>query len=254
MKFRILFSTAVLAMLSTNVFAQHSDIEFGYGTDPTEIEIEGVEFTTDGFALFEAEMEELDPDGDPGNFSSDEPGYTTNDAEGLLVNEDDRIWLRAVDASVESLFGVGYVNYYNPTEDMLEASGRLSILDNTASTADLILNGGSIESGDNPQFLAFGDEHGDVHAHVDVDLLDDATAPTGAYGILFQMQSDFDVADGNMDAESDFYWIVWNHGMDEEDFENLALPKFGLAAVPEPGSLSLLALGATALFMRRRRS
>jgi hypothetical protein len=256
MKYTIFFSTVVLVMISSNLFAQHehSDVEFGYDnlSNPTSIDIEAFDFTSDGFMYFESEMEELDPF-NPGNFSSDEPGFATNDAEGLLVNEDDQIWLQALDASTLSSFGVGYVNYYNPGTDTLEAFGRIGIKDNSASVNDLILNGASVESGDNPQFIGLGDAAGDVHDHVIADLLDDSTSPLGAYGIMFQLQSDFDVADGTMDVNSDPFWIVWNHGMSESDFETLALPKYGVSAVPEPGSLGLFAVGATALFMRRRR-
>ena len=254
MKFRIWFSTAVLAMVSTNLFAQHSDVEFGYDSlaSPTEIEIEAFDFTTDGFMYFESEMEELDPFNE-GDFSSDEPGFATNDAEGLLVNPGDAIWINALDASVLSSFGVGYVNYYNPSTDELESFGRIRIEGNSAGLDDLFLNAGSIESGPNPQFIGLADNAGDVHDHVIVDLLDDSTSPLGAYGIMFELQGDFDSPDGTMDVSSDPFWIVWNHGMSEEDFDTMALPKYGVSAVPEPGSLSLLAVGAATLFFRRRR-
>lgn len=255
---RCLAMTIALAMLSTNAYAQHGhagDVEFGYDdiANPTGFEIEHDEYTTDGILVFESEMEELDPF-NPGDWSSDEPGFTTASAEGLLVNENDQIWLNAVNAASYSSFGVGYVNFYNPTTDALEATGRMAIYDNSGSTADLILNGGSIEGGVNPQFIGLGDDEGDVHDHLIVDLLDDGTAPNGAYGVMFQLQSDFATADGTMDISSDPFWIVWNHGMDEEDFESLAMPRFGAStSVPEPSSLICLAASLGAFGMRRRR-
>jgi hypothetical protein len=256
MKFRVLVPTIALSLMATSLFAQeHSDIDFGYDSqmNPMSLIIEGDEFTTDGILLFESAMEVLDPF-NPDDFSSDEPGFATNPSDPLLVNEDDQIFLNILDASTASSFGVGYVNYYNPDTDSLEAQGRLGIYDNSASTMDLILNGGSIESGLNPQFLGLGDEDGDVHDHIIVDLLDDSSAPNGAYGVLFQLQSDFAAADGTMDLTSDPFWIVWNHGMDEEDFDSQALARFGFSSVPEPGSVSLLGLGFAAFLVRRRRS
>ncbi|MDG1875767.1 MAG: PEP-CTERM sorting domain-containing protein [Mariniblastus sp.] len=255
MKFHVFYSIVILTMTSSNLFAQHAgDLEFGYDSlaAPTSFVIESTDFTSDGFLYFESEMEELDPF-NPGDFSSDEPGFTTNDGEGLLVNEGDQIWLNAVDASSRSTFGVGYVNYYDPTSGTLTSLGRLGIYDNSGSTSDLILSGGSIESGPNTQFIGLGDVDGDVHDHLIVDLLDDATAPNGAYGVMFELQSDFSAADGTMDLTSDAFWIVWNHGMSDADFDSLALPAFGVSAVPEPGSLSLLAFGVPALVLRRRR-
>lgn len=255
---RCLSMAIALAMLTTTAYAQHGhagDVEFGYDdiNNPTGFEIEYDEFTTDGFLIFESEMEELDPF-NPGDFSSDEPGFTTASAEGLLVNEGDQIWLNALNASSFSSFGVGYVNYYNPNTNALEAAGRLAIYDNSGSTADLILNGGTIESGLNPQFIGLGDVDGDVHDHLIVDLLDDTTAPNGAYGVMFQLQSDFAPGDGSMDVDSDPFWIVWNHGMAEDDFESLAMPAFGASsAVPEPTSLGFLAGGIGVVMMRRRR-
>ena len=232
MKIHNAISTMVLLCLfSTGLYGQHahSDLEFGYDNlnTPTAFEIEEVESTSDGFLFYEAEMEELDPIGDPGNFSSDEPGFTTNALEGLLINEEDQIWLNAVDAATYSLFGVGYVNYYNPGTDSLDAVGNLAVQDNTSSTDDLILSG-AMATGPNPQFLGLGDMDGDLHDHVVINLLDDATAGIGAYGVMFQLQADFDPFDGNIDLTSETFWLIWNHGMSEEDFETRALPRFGV--------------------------
>ncbi len=259
MKFNFLFSTAcltttALAMMSTNAFAQHQDVEFGYNdlANPTAFEIDSTNFTSEGFLYFESELEARDPF-DTSDLSSDEPGFTTNDGEGLLVNQGDQIWFNVLDASVHSSFGAGYVNFYNPVTDALEASGRLAILDNSGSTTDLVLNGGSIESGVNPQFIGSADADGDVHDHVVVDLLDDSTAPQGAYGILLQLQSDFDAADSTIDLSSDPFWFVFNHGLSESDFDSVALTQFGVSSVPEPGTLSLVGLGLVTILVRRRR-
>lgn len=223
-RFCFVTSFMALAFISTNVMAQHSDIEFGYDDTggPTALVIEQDNVTIEGFQFFEAEFDEF-----LGDFFAEDPGFTTNEGEGLLVNPGDQIWLNFLDASSNSAFGVGYVNYYNPNTDMLEALGSLEITDNGgAPTANLILDGGSIVSGANPQLIGIGDVDGDIHDHITFDLLDDGTAPFGAYGVLVQLQS---------------------------DFETFALPRFGVASIPEPGSFALLTPVALGFLLRRRR-
>ena len=240
-----------LCLLPANAFGQHSDVEFGYDNlaSPTGFVIEQDNTTSDGIQFFEAEFDEF-----MGDFFSDDPGFVTNDAEGLLVNSGDDIWVNFLDASTNSAFGVGFVNYYNPVINALESVGRFSISDNGGTgTADLVLNGASIESGVNPQLLGTGDGDGDIHDHISFDLLDDGSAPDGAYGVLVQLQGDFDAPDGNMDVSSDAFWIIFNKGMTEQEFEENALPAFGVSAVPEPGSAAVLVLCASAICMRRRR-
>jgi len=223
--------TLLMVGLASPAFAQHADIEFGYDDvmAPTEMEVEVVESTIDGLPFFESEMEELDPF-DPGNFSSDEPGFITNSAEALEVNIGDRVFLRVLDASQHTSFGVGYVNFFNPADGTMSPGGQMSVFDNTVSeTPDLIFDGTTIISGENPQLLGVGNAQNDggLHEHITIDILNEATAPIGAYGILFQMESDLAPVDGVADVISEPFWIIWNYQMDEEDFESLALQAFG---------------------------
>jgi len=246
MKLQCYIFLLAMTWMSSDLFAQHRDLEFGYDdtANPSEFLLSPETFsatTADGIDVVSSEMDELDPF-NPGEFSADQPGFATNGAEGLIVNSGDSILVNVLDASVDSNFGVGYVSFYNPGTDALEATGRIAFLDNTASTTDLVLNGGSIESGDSPQFIGAADSDGDIHDHITWDLLDDDTAPNGAYGLLVQIQSDFAPFDGTVDVSSEPFWIVFNHGMSEADFENLALPRFGVgvaAAEPQVASIEL---------------
>ena len=223
--------TLLMVGLASSAFAQHADIEFGYDDvlAPNEMEVEVVEATIDAIPFFESEMEELDPF-DPGNFSSDEPGFITNSAEALEVNIGDRVFLRVLDASQFSSFGVGYVNFFNPADGTMTPGGQMSVFDNTVGeTPDLIFDGTTIISGANPQLLGVGNDQNDggLHEHITIDILNEDTAPIGAYGILFQMESDLAPVDGIADVISEPFWIIWNYEMDEEDFESLALQAFG---------------------------
>jgi hypothetical protein len=265
MKFLSIISTTVVLALSltTSLAAQdhdhdHSDVELGYDdvNNPTAILIERDERTSDGLLFFEAEMLELDPFV-PGDFSSNQPGFATHPGDPdhgedpLLFRENDELWIRPLDASLYSDFGLGYVNYYNSSTGTFESSGSLAMLDNTGGTEDLLLTGGSMVSGDEWQYIARGDADGDIHDHIVVDFLDETNQ--GAYGVLFEVAADFDVTDGNMDIQSEKFWIIWNHGMDEGDFDTIALRRFGVTAVPEPGSLMVVSCSLGLLMLRRRR-
>ena len=236
MKLQLFLFVSVITCLSSSSFAQHSDIEFGYDNagSPAGFSFAPTGFTTttgDGISVAESSLRELDPF-NPGQFTSDQPGFATNSGQGLVINSGNGVMINALDASAESAFGVGYVNYYNPTTDALEATGRIAFRDNTSGTPDLVLNGNSIESGITPQFIDLADSGGTIHDHIVWDLLDDSTAPLGAYGILVQLQSDF-TFDGTIELSSEPFWIIFNHGMSGSDFDNLALPSFGVGqAIP----------------------
>jgi len=223
---------------------------------PTAIDIEQPNVSSEGIMFFESEFEQasaLDP------WETDEPGFETIDEMGELFrfNPGDNIWITVLDASVESTLGVGYVNYFNPTTMALEASGEITVgEDLTVATDDLVLNGGSITSGDNPQLLGIGDtiasgDPGGIHEHVGFELTGDTV---GAYGLLLQVEADFAGTSADIDLVSDPFWVIINRGLDEETFEGAALGSFGIVeAVPEPTSAVVLTGVFGALFVRRRR-
>ena len=239
------------------VIAQHSDVVLGYDdpANPTGFVIEQDCETDEGHQLFESEFEELG-----GDFTSDEPGFITEPGE-LQLGAGDKLYLRALDARNHSSYGVGFVNFFNPNTGNLDVTGGdVLISDDIAglsnpernSSTDLTLSGTS-SSGSALQFIDMADSNGFLHQHVFLDLLNDASAPNGAYGILFQLESDTN-ADGTTDIFSDEFWIVWNHGLDEETFES-SLSTFGkFSAVPEPGALSFMLMVGCAGILRRRRA
>ncbi len=263
---KALCTLLLVATLSSVSFAQHSDIEFGYDdvANPTSIEVEQDATSDEGFMFFESDMIEEDPMGAPGNFSTDDPGFETAHLEDLVLGVGDLAWLQFVDASTESAYGAGYVNYVAPGDSVVQALGRISITDNTAATDDLILDGASASGGPTRQFLEVavdeGDGDGEIHDHVEFDLLDldpadtdsaDVT-PFGTYGVMFRIESDR-VADG-LTYNSEYFWVFFNHGQSDEDFE-ASLGNFGIVeAVPEPTSGIILTAALGAMLVRRRRS
>jgi hypothetical protein len=238
MKRRVFLFLAPILLFCSISQAQDRDIFLGYDdlTNPGAfvLDPEGCIATTgDGILLVCSDMEQRDPF-TPGDYSSDLPGFSNLPSAGLMFNPENLITIKALDARTISNFAEGYVNYYNPSTDALEASGRILFRDNTpfgfANTPDLVLNGDVIESGSNPQMIAQANSNGFVHDHILWDLLDDASAPAGAYGIMVQLESDY-TADGTVDLLSEPFWLVFNHLMSEDDFLNLALPKYGVGQV-----------------------
>ncbi len=257
---KTLCTLLLVGTLSSVSFAQHSDIEFGYDdhTNPTAIEIEQPNVSSEGFQFFESEFERATTS-DP--WETDEPGFETIDEMGELFrfNPGDNIWISVLNAGDDSIsdLGVGYVNYFNPGTGVLEASGEITVgEDLTSATADLVLNGASITSGDNPQLLGIGDtiasgDPGGIHEHVGFELTGDTV---GAYGLLLQVQADFAGTSADIDLVSDPFWVIINRGLDEAVFEDDALGAFGIVeAVPEPASAVLLTGVFGAMFIRRRR-
>jgi len=241
------------ASISTVTFAQHSDIIYGYddNSNPGAIILENDNTTSDGIQYWESAFEDADPGTAGDQLQADEPGFANEPGEGFIFNTGDEIFVAAVDASMYSSFGVGFVNYYNPGSGMLEASGDITIFDDVGSTSNHVLSGATA-TGDALQFLGTADADGEVHEHVTFDI--DDSAAVGAYGVLLRVYSDLDIPDGTLDVESDEFWIIFNNGLTEEEFEDWALPQFGVVtSVPEPGSLGFIVAGSLYAISRRRR-
>jgi len=268
MKTHFFALTLMTTLVATPVFAQHSDVEFGYDdlVNPTVLEIEVGESTITGLPFFEAEFEELDPTGAPDDFSAEDPGFATAPDEGLNANTGDQIFVEILDASGSALFGgLGYSTFYNPAANALEAGGDFVVTGNSTAFDPLQIENGGVAGGNALQFVDTVENNinlltGETIAfdeHIIFDLLDDTTL--GAYGFLLRLHSNFagtTVEDG-FELTSDPFLVILNNQLSEDDFENLAVPAFtGIspATVPEPGTFALLAAGMSGVLLRRRRS
>ncbi len=260
------FSVLLVLVMASLAHGQHSDIEFGYVRDamsnPVGLEVEQDNVTSEGIQFFESEFVE-DPGVGPDDFFTIAPGFATALDEDLSLNANDQLSIRFLNASSTQV-GAGYVNFYDPTTGQITADHRIRVGDDaTGSTSDLILDGlGLSDANNNPRLLGVAEDDpedlGDLHGHLVFDLLDDATAPAGAYGLLLQLEADFADAngnvDGNIDLVSDEFWIIFNHQLSEQQFETQALAAFGVAAVPEPAAATVVAGVFGAMLLRRRRS
>ena len=124
-------------------------------------------------------------------------------------------------------------------------------------TGSLEVDGSTVGPVSGSGFIGQAGAGGDVHTHIDFNLAPqslDASA-YGAYGLLVGLTSI--EADGMTPtgiADSDSFYLVFNFGLTEPDFEE-AVGAFA-SQVPEPSSLVLMgtAAGILGLFRRRRRS
>lgn len=257
-KYTIFSAVIIAASFSPFAAAQHlhSDVEFGYDdtSNPTSIVVENDETSSEGIQFWEADFVVLDP-ANTGDYGTDDPGFATAIGEGLQLNNGDNVFIRPLNAQTHpsSNLGVGYVNYYNPTTQLLEAANRIAVMDESLGTVDLVLDGATA-TGDALQFVGTFNAGSDMDDHIVFDLLDDATAPDGAYGVLLEIE--VQQANGSPAIVSDPLWFVFNNNLSEEVFEGAALASFGIvesATVPEPTSLAFLFGGATCLVLRRRR-
>ncbi len=224
----------------------HADIVVGYDNvvSPSFIDIEGTP-AAGGILLFEADFGPF--------FSTNQPGFASELDEGFVITEGHRLYLQAINASsfIQGGSGLGYVNFFNPNTNTISAWGEINVL-STEDSSQWILNGVNASGG--PVLVQTASNlDGGIHEHVDFDLVAN-TDTVGAYGVLFSAFTDD--GSGNFVAASDNFWIVFNNGMDPEDFDNFAVARFAnFSAVPEPGTGLLfcgIVLGSVAL--RRRRN
>ena len=229
---KFLISSFTTLIFATVCFGQHSDILFTYEEDAILLR-DGVEGHIDGFQIYE------------GNFPisgfsirfTENPGFASELANGNMVLAGDEIQVEVLQSAT---FGT-YLTYYDPVEDaMMPTDATITITDNAGTnTADLEI--GNLElMGPNPQFIQTADGLGEVHAHIDFALSEDAVF--GAYGFLARLTS------SNSEIEdSPLFWLVYNYGMSSAEFDDLAIPAFAgeliLGDVNGDGEVNLLDVG-----------
>jgi hypothetical protein len=242
----VLVAAGVNQAASAQHMDEHTDVIFGYvdpATPSLGIQVENDNTSDEGYHYWESEFV---------NNATDEPGFETELDEGFSFNPGDQVFFGVVNASANSTYGEGYVNYFDPVTGNVTADYQITVADeNIPGSADLVLDGATA-SGGPLQLIDIAASDGYTHGHVDFDL--EAGAPDGAYGILFQIHSRPAGTDGSADIVSDPIWLIINNNLSEEVYEGPALQAFGIVeAVPEPSSLVLLLAGSSCLCLRRRR-
>ncbi len=217
---------AALTLCTTPVMA-HDDVEIGY--------VDGRIVTEGGTP---GSLGPIFDDGFPTDGVlarwTDDPGFDTAPDEGLLLGAGDTIDYNVLESPH------GFLVFWDAdTGNFISTDATITIGNNprgetVISNTDVTRNGG---------FIGEADSDGELHAHVDFTLSEDAGI--GAYGFLLELTTN------NPDyANSDPFWFAFNHGLEHDRFHNDALDAF--AAIPEPGSLALLGVGGAVLLMRRR--
>jgi hypothetical protein len=213
---RTLIHIVVLLAPSSFAAAQHSDVEFSYAGGQID-----VEFGPDG-PVFEGDF----PTSGALNGFTTEPGFASEVDEGLGIGPGD-----AVHYNVRGPFRYHNGSAFAPTAATITGDDRPAgtvVINSDTTTAEGLI----------------GDANGVGDFHSDPGWFLSVPAAIGAYGVLLNLETD---APGI--AASDPFYLVFNYGLDEPNFD-AALLDFA-AAVPEPATLSLLTLG-TLMLLRRR--
>jgi hypothetical protein len=207
-----------------------------------ELEIEDGKLVTHNGRYFESELTGTDP----GPYISEEPGFDSlpallqegeqigfNVLQSLLYWNGDELTAPGSGVTLSLLFGTGDPR---PSRDVTQASG---------SFAGFSLGGGGLGIGPDEEEIYVGD----FHKHFDFEL--SSGAPIGAYGVLLQLTP----INTSRFAASDPFLLVFNRGLDHEEFESGVGAMVQATAVPEPSSVALAGLGVAGLAgaaLRRR--
>lgn len=225
---RLLVATILVVCSAGVALAQHehSDVEFVFTDGKIDIE-----FGDEG-QVFESEF---DIDGTLEQ-ETDDPGFASETAEGLGVEPN-----ALIDYDV-----LGPLMYHNGSGfATVPAGAQLVIGDNPSG--ELVVDAATVGPISGPGAIAQADSSGDVHTHIDFRLepLTLSTGDYGAYGVLMQLTTDHAGV-----AASDPFFLVFNFGLEEEEFEG-AVGAFA-AMVPEPATGFWLAVVLLGPWFRRR--
>ena len=205
--------------------AVHTDIEFSY-----ESGMVAVAFGPEGY-VFEGDFSDF-----PNPYSTDDPGYGSEVSEGFGIDPSDVIAFNVV----------GPLLYHNGTA-FAATSETFTFHDALGSDVDVM---SSTLSGFGYVGQASGT--GDFHEHIDYSIT--TTAPVGAYGVPITLSALNSSLAPKGIADSLEFYLVFNRGLDSEEFET-AVSDFAVA-VPEPGTGLLLFIGGAlcglAVWKRKR--
>jgi hypothetical protein len=222
----VTFSVSIVALVGSTAtaLAQHAgDVAFHYDAGVISI-IPG-----DEGLIFEGDFPTT---GLLARLASD-PGFISELDQGLGINPSDIVSYNVLD----NLY------YWNPATQDFASPGAATITVDNPVGSDTIIGGatGVIAPGG---ILGQADGDGNFHEHVDYALSSDAAL--GAYGLLWELDTD-EPGIGNSQA----FFMVFNYGLELEEFET-AVGAF--AAIPEPSSFTLGAMALAALAIAGRRS
>jgi hypothetical protein len=212
---------AVALALAGVARAQHAgDVTFQYDGGGISIlaGVEGLKFEGD-----------FPTSGIFARFASD-PGFISELDQGLGINGGDIVSYNVLN------------NLYfwsAATQDFADPGAATITIDNAVG-GDTVVGGstGEIAPGG---IIGQADGSGNFHAHVDYTL--SLGAAFGAYGMLWELDTDEPGI-----ADSDPFFLVFNYGLSEEDFET-AVDAF---AVPEPSTWLLAAMAGCAIAVAGR--
>lgn len=214
-------------LVASVALAQHSDVELGYLNGKIAIEFgpEGRVFV--GTFSTSGGLEQ----------KTSNPGFSTNAAEGLVVNA-----LDVIDYNV-----LGPLAYHNGTSfAAVPAGASITAVDNPAGA--LVIDAQTVGPVSGPRFIGQASSSGSIHSHIGFLLnpLSLDASSYGAYGLRMELTTN---EPGILN--SDPFYIVFNFGLEAAQFD-VAVGAFA-AQVPEPSMFALMGLGAITIASLRRR-
>ena len=228
-----ILAVAAMATFSVTATAQHAHSDIEVVVESGQLEIENGILLTSGAKLFEAEFGELiNP------YEADEPGFEADDGQFMS-------------GEILGFEALGTLQFWNGLSWGSSATGTMTLTDTLPSTLDTVVDGLGVTNGIG--FIGQADIDGGVHDHFDFEVGDTGGTPAnGAYLLELRVRGFSDTTfTTDVYTASDSFFIAFNLGMEEADFE-MAVDALGIA-VPIPAAWLLMLSGLAPLYLARRR-